>query len=202
MERQQRVASDAPHVRLRHGDHLQQELVAVVVDGVLLQRRAALADEVEHHQSTVLLHAIPVDARQRRQEDEGGREESLGARLHARHHQLLAQRVRRALRNLVHRRHALQHRVLRRVEGDERGHAHLHDVLAGQAQLHVETGQRAGARLLDLVAQALRHAGQKLVERRGVVEEIRALQQNHGSVVAARVRGRLQVERVEHDAYE
>ena len=58
MKRQQRVAADALHVRLGDGDHLQQELVAVVVDGHLLQRRAAF-------QLLLLLLVLPAQLQER-----------------------------------------------------------------------------------------------------------------------------------------
>ena len=81
MERQQRIAADALDVRLGDGDDLQQELVAVVVDGRLLQRGVALADEVQDDQAAVLLHVVPVDAGERSQEHKGRREQALHARL-------------------------------------------------------------------------------------------------------------------------
>ena len=81
MERQQRIAADALDVRLGDGDDLQQELVAVVVDGRLLQRGVALADEVQDDQAAVLLHVVPVDAGERSQEHKGRRKQALHARL-------------------------------------------------------------------------------------------------------------------------
>ena len=203
MKRQQRVAADALHMRLGDGDHFQQELVAVVVDGRLLQRRAALADEVQHHQSAVLLHAVAVDARQWRQKHKRRREQAPHARLHTRQQRLCRQRqvlLRRLVGQVVYRHHVLQHDVLSGVEGDERRHTHLHDVLAGQAQLDVEAGERAGAGVLDLVAEALGHVEQQLVERRGVVQEVRALEENHRTVVTMWCDGRLVVKGVEHNS--
>ena len=100
------------------------------------------------------------------------------------------------------RHHVFQHGVLRRIEGDKGGHAHFDDVLAGQTQLNVETGQGAGTRVLDLIAESLGHVEEELIEGCRVVQQVGALEKDHGAVVLLGCGGGLVVKGMEHDPYE
>ena len=91
-ERQQRIASNASHMRLHHRHHFQNKLVIVVVHRRRLPRLRALPNEVQHHQPAVFHRSIPVHARQRRDEHVRRREWPRFSRLNRRETQILLRR--------------------------------------------------------------------------------------------------------------